>query len=399
MAKKIDLATAPTVDGTLYPPPFDEPCRERRRIKLGDAAGLTQFGVNLCTLPPGTWSSQRHWHTQEDELIYVVSGEVVLVTDAGEEILRAGDCAGLQGRRQGRPHFQNRSSAEDVVLMEIGTRIEGDTALLSRHRPASRRARPGATPIGTGRPTRKRPRGDLTPGRGPRPFALRRDGRPGADLSCRSTEPTRADVAIIGGGYTGLSAALHLAEAGIDVVARSKPNGVGWGASGRNGGQLHTGQRRDQDWLEEHLGLDDARTLWRLAEEAKALVKDLIARTDRLRLAAGPDRDGPQAAARRRRDRLCREAQAAATATRRSSGSTATTLADGDRHRRLFRRAARHGRRASRSAEIRARAGARSGEGGRAHLRGTRASTRASQARRQTGSTTPRERRGHAPTS
>ena len=75
MSQKINLATTPRADGTLYPPPYDEPCRARRRIKLGDAAGLTQFAVNLCTLPPGTWSSQRHWHTQGDELIYVVSGE------------------------------------------------------------------------------------------------------------------------------------------------------------------------------------------------------------------------------------------------------------------------------------------------------------------------------------
>jgi gamma-glutamylputrescine oxidase len=86
----------------------------------------------------------------------------------------------------------------------------------------------------------------------------------------------QANVAIIGGGYTGLSAALHLAEAGIDV-ALVEAKSVGWGASGRNGGQLHSGQRRDQDWLEERLGIDDARHLWQLAEEAKALVKRLIA--------------------------------------------------------------------------------------------------------------------------
>ena len=91
------------------------------------------------------------------------------------------------------------------------------------------------------------------------------------------TESTRADVAIVGGGYTGLSAALHLAEAGVDVVLLEAER-VGWGASGRSGGQLHSGQRRDQDWLEEHLGLDDAMRLWTLAEEAKALVHDLIAK-------------------------------------------------------------------------------------------------------------------------
>src|SRR5438874_1530232 len=89
--------------------------------------------------------------------------------------------------------------------------------------------------------------------------------------------PARTHVAIIGGGYTGLSAALHLAEAGIDV-ALIEAERIGWGASGRNGGQLHSGQRRDQDWLEARLGVDDAHHLWRLAEEAKSLVKDLIAR-------------------------------------------------------------------------------------------------------------------------
>lgn len=85
----------------------------------------------------------------------------------------------------------------------------------------------------------------------------------------------KADVAVIGGGYTGLSAALHLAAAGIDIVLLESER-VGYGASGRNGGQLHSGQRRDQDWLESHLGMDDALKLWELAESAKALVKDLI---------------------------------------------------------------------------------------------------------------------------
>jgi len=93
----------------------------------------------------------------------------------------------------------------------------------------------------------------------------------------RLREDVRADVAIIGGGYTGLSAALHLAEAGMAAVV-IEANSVGWGASGRNGGQLHTGQRRDQDWLEAKLGKDAAKALWRLAEEAKALTLGLIAR-------------------------------------------------------------------------------------------------------------------------
>jgi len=83
MKKRIDVASLTSVVGTLYPPPFDLPCRGRDRTKLGDAAGLSQFGVNLLRLPPGAWSSQRHWHTSGDEFVYVLSGEVVLVTDGG----------------------------------------------------------------------------------------------------------------------------------------------------------------------------------------------------------------------------------------------------------------------------------------------------------------------------
>ncbi len=88
---------------------------------------------------------------------------------------------------------------------------------------------------------------------------------------------TKAHVAIVGGGYTGLSAALHLAEAGIEVILVEAER-IGWGASGRNGGQLHSGQRRDQDWLEERFGTEAAQRLWGLAEEAKALTKGLISR-------------------------------------------------------------------------------------------------------------------------
>jgi len=124
MTKKIDLAAAPSVTGTLYPPPFDEACRKRHRVKLGDAAGLTQFGVNLCHLPPGAWTAQRHWHAHEDEFVYVLEGEVVLVSDDGEEVLTAGDCAGFKAGDKDGHCLQNRSNG-DAVVLEIGTRWHG----------------------------------------------------------------------------------------------------------------------------------------------------------------------------------------------------------------------------------------------------------------------------------
>ena len=127
MAKRIDVADLPSVVGTTYPTPFDEPCRARARQRLGDAAGLTQYGVNLLRLPPGSWSSQRHWHIAQDEFVYVVSGEVVLVSDDGEEILRAGDAAGFPANEGNGHCLQNRGTA-DAVVLEVGTRIAEDAA-------------------------------------------------------------------------------------------------------------------------------------------------------------------------------------------------------------------------------------------------------------------------------
>ena len=121
MGKTIDIETVATVLGSRYPAPFDAVCAGRLRRRVGDAAGLTQFGVNLTRLPAGCWSSQRHWHTVEDEFVYVLSGEVVLVTDAGEEILRAGDCCGFKAGVADGHHLQNRSD-KDAVVLEVGTR-------------------------------------------------------------------------------------------------------------------------------------------------------------------------------------------------------------------------------------------------------------------------------------
>lgn len=123
--RKIDIANAPLVMGTRYPAPYDEPCKLRENRQLGVVAGLTQFGVNLTRLKPGVWSSQRHWHAKEDEFIYVLEGEVVLVTDAGEEVLRAGECAGFKaGSRDG--HCLKNMSARDALILTVGTRDDAD---------------------------------------------------------------------------------------------------------------------------------------------------------------------------------------------------------------------------------------------------------------------------------
>jgi uncharacterized cupin superfamily protein len=118
---KIDIDNAPTGHGTGYPEGFAAPCKPRRRWRLGDAVGLDQFGVNLLRLPAGAWSSQRHWHSAEDEFVWVVEGEVVLIEDDGETVLRAGDCAGFKAGVADGHKIENRSGRE-AVLLEVGSR-------------------------------------------------------------------------------------------------------------------------------------------------------------------------------------------------------------------------------------------------------------------------------------
>jgi uncharacterized cupin superfamily protein len=122
---KVDIAAVPVRQGSGYPPPFDAPCAGRTRRRLGDAGGLLDFGVNLMTLPAGGWSSQRHWHSHEDEFVYVLEGELTLVEDEGETMLRAGDCAAFPKGTGNGHHLINRSSAPAVYL-EVGSRDPRD---------------------------------------------------------------------------------------------------------------------------------------------------------------------------------------------------------------------------------------------------------------------------------
>ena len=111
--------------GTGYPAPFDADCARRERRRLGKAFGLTQFGVNLLRLPPGQWSAQRHWHTREDEFVYMLEGEAVLVTDAGEQTVTPGMAMGFPAGAKDGHHLVNRSD-RDAVFIEVGTRDDGD---------------------------------------------------------------------------------------------------------------------------------------------------------------------------------------------------------------------------------------------------------------------------------
>ncbi|HUO89513.1 MAG TPA: cupin domain-containing protein [Rhizomicrobium sp.] len=127
MAKRIHVDSVPTHVGSGYPAPYGEAVAKRQRKRLAEAAGLDKIGVTLLRLPPGVWSTQRHWHMRSDEFVYVLAGEVVLVTDHGEETLRAGDCAGFRAGDQNGHHLQNRSPV-DALILEIGNHLDNDTA-------------------------------------------------------------------------------------------------------------------------------------------------------------------------------------------------------------------------------------------------------------------------------
>lgn len=122
---KIDIATIAERVGSGYPPPFNQCVGARVKQALGDAAGLTDFGVNLTRLPPGAWSSQRHWHSHEDEFVYVLAGELTLCTDTGEQLLRAGDAAAFPKNQPDGHHLVNRGR-ETGIYLEIGSRHAGD---------------------------------------------------------------------------------------------------------------------------------------------------------------------------------------------------------------------------------------------------------------------------------
>lgn len=151
---RIDLDVIPQTNATGYPPSHDAPVQGRWYRRLGPVAGLTHMGVSHCVLKPGAWSSQRHWHESEDELLVMLSGEAVLVDDGGETMLRAGDVAAFPAGEANGHHLQNRSD-RDCVFVAIGAgdrdgggsysdidmRFEGDLYLHKDGRPFAQRLR------------------------------------------------------------------------------------------------------------------------------------------------------------------------------------------------------------------------------------------------------------------
>jgi uncharacterized cupin superfamily protein len=127
---KLDLASVPVKTGSIYPAPYAAMMAGRSSLRLAQAGGLTQFGVNLVTLEPGALSSLRHWHLVEDEFVMVTEGECIMVTDAGEEVMRPGDCAAFPAGVADGHHFINRSDAPARFLV-VGTKAPREVGTYS----------------------------------------------------------------------------------------------------------------------------------------------------------------------------------------------------------------------------------------------------------------------------
>ena len=123
----VDPEKVPEITSSKYPQQFQSAVAGRVKKRLGDAAGLQNFGVNLVRLAPGSCSALRHWHTRQDELIYVLEGDVTLITNSGEQVLKPGTAAGFPAGDADGHHLVNRTNS-DVVYLEIGDRTLGDEA-------------------------------------------------------------------------------------------------------------------------------------------------------------------------------------------------------------------------------------------------------------------------------
>lgn len=141
---KLDLEKIEQTNRTGYPPPYDEPVAGRHYRRIAPAAGLTDFGVSEVTLEPGAWSSQRHWHEGEDELVVMIEGEAVLVEDGGETVMRSGDIAAFKKGVPNGHHLVNRSdspcrfvavgrpASSDCHYPDIDMHLDGESQRFTR---------------------------------------------------------------------------------------------------------------------------------------------------------------------------------------------------------------------------------------------------------------------------
>lgn len=127
---KLDLTQVPVKSGTIYPAPYDAEVKGRQSLRLGDAGGLTQFGVNIVILAPGAKSSLRHWHLHEDEFVMITQGECTMVLDAGPTVMKVGDCAAFPAGLTDGHHFINHTDAEARFLV-VGSKAKTEVATYS----------------------------------------------------------------------------------------------------------------------------------------------------------------------------------------------------------------------------------------------------------------------------
>ncbi len=219
----LDPFAVPEKSGSGYPEPLRSRVAARMKRRLGDACGLTQFGVNLVTLGPGSESALRHWHTLEDEFVYILSGELVLVTNEGEQVLAAGMCAGYPAGARDAHHLVNRSARAGDLSRGRHARARRQR-VLSRRRSHVDRARDGHRRCAQGRSrVLKSPLNDATPPtcRGRSSPHRSREGGTMADFPAPQTINSDVPVTATLIAYLlfGIGAVAALVSSGFPVVA------------------------------------------------------------------------------------------------------------------------------------------------------------------------------------
>ena len=127
---KLDVSNVPVKTGSIYPEPYASMVKGRTSLRLGDAGGLTQFGVNIIILEPSAMSSLRHWHLNEDEFVMMTEGTCIMVQDEGETVMEVGDCVCFPAGSANGHHFLNRTDKIAKFLV-VGTKAKREVATYS----------------------------------------------------------------------------------------------------------------------------------------------------------------------------------------------------------------------------------------------------------------------------